>query len=308
MASHPVPAAPALLAERRLVAGTAPLSDYWTVTKPDVNFLIAFTTATAFWIGASRSFSEFPWSAFLHTVVGTILVASGAATLNQWMERGFDARMRRTARRPVAAGRIEPNHALRFGTMLSLVGVVSLAFNSGLLASLLTGVTLLTYLLIYTPLKRMTPLCTAVGAVPGALPPLIGWAAARGRLDREALVLFAIVFLWQFPHFMAIAWMYRDDYDRAGYAVLPHGHARVPFVVWQTTVPLVALVLASLLPVVMGSAGLLYGIGALCLDGAFLYNGAQFAFQRTGSSARRLLLASIVYLPLLFLLLTFATR
>jgi protoheme IX farnesyltransferase len=135
---------------------------------------------------------------------------------------------------------------------------------------------------------------------------LIGWAAARGRLDWEALVLFAIVFLWQFPHFMAIAWMYRDDYDRAGYVVLPRGRARVPFVVWQTTLPLVALVPASLLPVVMGNAGRLYGIGAFCLDGAFLYYGAQFAFQRTGPSARRLLLASILYLPPLLLLLTFA--
>jgi protoheme IX farnesyltransferase len=308
MATHPIPVTSGLLVRRRHVAGSAVLSDYWTITKPDVNFLIAFTTAAAFCIGAPRSLSGFPWMALLHAVIGTVMVASGAATLNQWMERGFDARMRRTARRPIAAGRMEPSHALRFGTLLSLVGVVYLAINSGHLASSLTVVTLLSYLLIYTPLKRITPLCTAVGAVPGALPPLIGWAAARGRLDSEALVLFAIVFLWQFPHFMAIAWMYRDDYDRAGYAVLPQGRTRVPFVVWQTTLPLAALVLASLLPVVMGNAGLLYGIGALCFDGAFFYYGAQFALQRTGSSARRLLLASIVYLPLLFLLLTFATR
>jgi len=306
MATHPIPVTSGLLARGRHVAGSAVLSDYWTVTKPDVNFLIAFTTAASFSIGAPQSLSGFPWMALLHAVVGTVTAASGAATLNQWIERGFDARMRRTARRPIAAGRMQPSHALRFGTILSLVGVVYLAFNSGLLASLLTGVTLLSYLLIYTPLKRITPLCTAVGAVPGALPPLIGWAAARGRLDWEALVLFAIVFLWQFPHFMAIAWMYRDDYDRAGYAVLPPGRARVPFVVWQTILPLVALVMASLLPVVMGNAGLLYGIGALCLDGAFLCYGAQFAFQRTASSARRLLLASILYLPPLLLLLTFA--
>jgi protoheme IX farnesyltransferase len=306
MATHPIPVTSGLLGRDRHVAESTVLSDYWAVTKPDVNFLIAFTTAAAFCIAAPPSLSGFPWMALLHTVVGTVLVASGAATLNQWMERGFDARMRRTVRRPVAAGRMEPSHALGFGTALSVAGVVYLALNSGVLPSLLAGVTLLSYLFVYTPLKRITPLCTAIGAIPGALPPLIGWVAARGRLDPEALMVFAIVFLWQFPHFMAIAWMYRDDYDRAGYAVLPHGHARVPFVVWQTTLPLVVLVLVSLLPVAMGNAGLLYGIGALGLDGAFLYYGAQFAFQRTGSSARRLLLASILYLPPLLLLLTFA--
>ena len=306
MASHPVPAPHGLLAEHRHVAGAAALSDYWTITKPDVNVLIAFTTAAAFCIGTPPSLSGFPWMALLHTVVGTVLVASGAATLNQWMERGFDAEMRRTARRPVAAGRMEPSHALKFGSTLSLTGIVYMALNSGVLPSLLATVTLLSYLFIYTPLKRITPLCTAFGAIPGALPPLIGWAAARGRLDPEALVLFAIVFLWQFPHFMAIAWMYRDDYDRAGYVVLPRGHARVPFMVWQTLLPLIALVLASLLPVVTGSAGLLYGIGASFLDAAFVYYGVLFVCRRSGSSARRLLLASILYLPPLLLLLTFA--
>ncbi len=306
MASHPVPAAPVLIAERRLAAGMALLSDYWAITKPDVNVLIAFTTAAAFCIAAPPSLSGFPWMALLHTVVGTVLVASGAATLNQWMERGFDARMRRTARRPVAAGRMDPSHALGFGTALSLAGAVYLAVNTGVLPSLLAGVTLLSYLFVYTPLKRITPLCTAIGAIPGALPPLIGWAAARGSLDPEVLVVFAIVFLWQFPHFMAIAWMYRDDYDRAGYVVLPHGHSRALFMVWQTLLPLVALVLVSLLPVVMGNAGLLYRIGASFLDAAFVYYGVLFVCQRSGSSARRLLLASILYLPPLLLLLTFA--
>lgn len=306
MASHSIPATPEPLVGPRQVAGSAVLSDYWTITKPDVNFLIALTTAASFVIAASRAASSFPWMALLHTVVGTVMVASGAATLNQWMERGFDARMRRTARRPVAAGRIEPNQAFGFGLTLSLAGAVYLAVNSELLPCLLASVTLLSYLLIYTPLKRITPLCTAVGAVPGALPPLIGWAAARGHLDLEALVLFAIVFLWQFPHFMAIAWMYRDDYDRAGYVVLPKSRARVPFVKWQTLLPLLALVVVSLLPVVMGQAGAVYAIGAFWLDAAFVYYGARFAFQRSGSSARRLLFASILYLPSLLLLLTFS--
>jgi protoheme IX farnesyltransferase len=306
MASHSIPAAPELLVRQRQIAGPAVLSDYWALTKPDVNFLIAFTTAASFSFAASTSFSPFSWVALLHATLGTVMVASGAATLNQWMERVFDARMRRTARRPVAAGRIGPSHALRFGLTLSVAGAVYLAMNSGLLSSLLASVTLLSYLLIYTPLKRITPLCTAVGAIPGALPPLIGWAAARGQLDPQAWVLFAIVFLWQFPHFMAIAWMYRDDYDRAGYVVLPKGQVRVPFVQWQTMLPLVALVPVSLLPVVMGEAGLLYAVAAFCLGGAFVYYGAQFAFHRSASSARRLLLASILYLPPLLLLLTFA--
>ena len=170
--------------------------------------------------------SPFPGMLFLHTLLGTGRHASGAAALNHWMEYPFDARMRRTARRAIPAGRIHPDHALAFGSTLSVAGVLYLALTVGVLASLLALVALIGYLLCYTPLKRVTPLCTLVGAVPGAVPPLIGWAAARGHLDPEAWLLFSIVFLWQFPHFMSIAWMYRDDYERAGYVVLPDGVTR----------------------------------------------------------------------------------
>lgn len=172
-------------------------SDYWALTKPDVNFLIALTTAAGFYLGASITPSERPWIPLLHTVLGTLLVASGAAVLNQWLECRFDAMMRRTARRPIAAGRIEATHALVFGLFLSQAGFVYLLLTVDVLAPLLAVLTLGLYLCVYTPLKRITPLCTFVGALPGAVPPLIGWAAARGHLDPEAWLLFFIVFLWQ---------------------------------------------------------------------------------------------------------------
>jgi protoheme IX farnesyltransferase len=272
------------------------------MTKPEVNFLIAITTATAFFIGSPETLSAFPWIRLLHTVFGTVLVASGAATLNQWMEYRFDANMRRTARRPVAAGRIDPVSARRFGTVLSFAGLAYLAITAGPLASVLAAVTLLSYLLLYTPLKRRTPLCTMIGAFPGAVPPLIGWAAARGSLDSDAWVLYATVFLWQFPHFMAIAWMYRDDYDRAGYLVLPRGHARARFVTLQTLLPLLALLSLSLFPVHAGEPSMLYSIGAVSLALCFLWYGVRLTLRRSGSAARQLLLASIIYLPSLFVL------
>jgi len=239
---------------------------------------------------------------FLHTLVGTLLVASGAAVLNHWMEYPFDAKMRRTARRAIPAGRIHPEHAMAFGWTLSIAGVSYLALTVGVLAALLALVALISYLWCYTPLKRVTPLCTLVGAVPGAVPPLIGWAAARGHLDAEAWLLFSIVFLWQFPHFMSIAWMYRDDYERAGYVVLPRGVRRDRWVDVQTLLPLVALVLVSLLVEHGGRPLLSYRIGALVLGCGFLYVGVRFTRQRSRVAARRLLMASIAYLPSLLLL------
>lgn len=292
-----------LVPRLRSTGATAP-SDYWALTKPDVNLLIAVTTAAGFCLGARTGLSPLPWFRLLHALAGTVLVSGGAAALNQWMEHRFDARMRRTARRPVASGRITPGRARAFGTLLSLAGITYLLASTGVSAALLATVTLLTYLLLYTPAKRRTPLCTLIGAVPGAMPPLIGWAAARGRLDAEAWMLFAIVFLWQFPHFMAIAWMYRDDYDRAGYRVLPAGEARARFVAYQTLLAAVALVPVSLLPLVADNASPLYGLGAVIVGVGFADRAARFALRSCSRSARQLLLASIVYLPLLFALLT----
>jgi protoheme IX farnesyltransferase len=276
-------------------------ADYWAMTKPEVNLLIGITTAASFYLASAAELTRFPWMSLLHTLVGTLLAAGGAAALNQWAEYPFDAKMRRTARRAIAAGRVDPDHALTFGATLSLAGVAYLAVTVGSLTSVIALVTLVGYLLVYTPLKRVTPKCTLVGAAPGAAPALIGWAAARGHLDPGAWLLFSIVFFWQFPHFMSIAWMYRDDYDRAGYLVLPDDVTRDRWVIVQTLLPLMALLPASLLPV-HGDRSLFYNIGALVLGCWFFVCGARFTRQRSATAARRLLMVSIIYLPSLLLL------
>ena len=287
---------------RRMVSSSG-LFDYWELTKPEINFLIAITAVAGFWLGSPEAFTYFPWMLFLHTLLGTVVVASGAATLNQLIELRYDAQMCRTSRRPLVSKRIAPSHALWFGVSLSVLGVVHLAISTNALASLLAALTLLSYLFLYTPLKRITPLCTFVGAIPGAAPPLIGWAAARGRLDPPACVLFAIVFLWQFPHFMSIAWMYREDYARAGYLVLPSNETRNRFVMWQTVLASAALLLVGLIPTISCLSEPVYFGGVLVIGGIFLYYSARFATQRTNVAARHLLLVSILYLPAVFSLL-----
>ena len=276
------------------------LSDYWALTKPEVNFLILMTTLVGFYLGYGGEGPSFPLVRLFNTLLGTLLVASGTGALNQYVERNFDAQMRRTAMRPAAAGRLKPATVLAFGIALAAVGTVYLVTMVNLLASLLAALTLLTYLFLYTPLKRKTSLCVLVGAFPGAMPPLIGWAAASRRLNIEAVILYAMLFLWQFPHFMAIAWMYREGYDRAGYLVLPKKRARLFCVILQTILPLIGLISVSLIPpprhaVVSCCTGALLGLG-------FLYFGLEFALERSRAAAHRLLAASIAYLPLLFIL------
>jgi len=285
------------------VRAYAMVSDYWALTKPEVNFLIAMATFTGFYMGHATEPQGFPFWLLIHTLLGTLLVASGTGTLNQYIERSFDAQMRRTARRPLPVGRLNAPGALWFGVALSAVGIIYLAIAVNVLASLLAIVTLLPYLFLYTPLKRKTPLCTLVGAFPGAMPTMIGWAAASGRLSLEAWVLYAVLFLWQFPHFMAIAWMYREDYSRAGYLVLPSGKSKAGFMGWLTVLPLLGLNLVTLMPAFTGHAGPIYPVGALVLGSSFLYFGAQLARRKSNSAARRLLQVSIVYLPLVFILL-----
>jgi heme o synthase len=304
MATEPILAALEISAVRaHRIARSNTLFDYWELTKPEINFLIAITAAAGFWMGSTAALPQFPWISFIHTLLGTILVSSGAATLNQWMELRHDAQMRRTARRPLVSGRIAPSRALRVGVLLSLVGVVYLAILTTALASLVAALTLFSYLFLYTPLKRITPFCTLVGAFPGAAPPLIGWAAARGSLDSSAWLLFAIVFLWQFPHFMSIAWMYREDYARAGYLVLPTSELKERFVTSQTLLPALGLFAVAIVPAIRGQSGTVYFAGALVLGVVFLYSSTRFARQRSVSRARQLLFASIVYLPVLFALL-----
>jgi heme o synthase len=283
------------------------LSDYWTLTKPDVNLLILISTAAGFCLVRPMPFLGSQLILLLHTLAGTLLVAGGTATLNQYVERQFDAQMRRTNRRPLAQGRIEPAHALWFGIFSSVSGAIYLAAAVNALASLLAVLTLLSYLLLYTPLKRKTPLCTLVGAFPGAAPPLIGWAAASGRLSPEAWVLYGIVFLWQFPHFMAIAWMYREDYQRAGYVVLPQDKRKNVFMAWQIVLPLLGLTALTLTRLLWRQDALLYIAGTLLINVLFSYYGGQLVIRKTNSAARRLLLASILYLPLVFVLLMFKT-
>jgi len=290
-------------ARRRDLVRSKVLADYWALTKPEVNFLILITTFAGFRLARPVEFHHFPFMMLMHTLAATLLLASGAGALNQFVERRFDAQMRRTRRRPLVSGSVEPVTVLWFGILLSCAGGIYLAMAVNALASLLAALTLLSYLFLYTPLKRRTPLCTLVGAFPGAMPPVIGWAAASGRLNFDAWVIFAVLFLWQFPHFMAIAWMYRDDYERAGYLVLPRGgKRRIRFMAWQSVLPALALIPVSLVPWLTGLAGPVYMVGILLLGSYFCYCGAQLAVRKSNADARRLLFASIIYLPLVFVL------
>jgi heme o synthase len=281
----------------------ARLADYWTLTKPEVNFLVLVSTLVGFYLAAHGAING--WLLF-HTLAGTLLVASGTGTLNQDLERRTDAFMRRTANRPLPAGRLSHRAAFWFGILLAIAGGAELWIAANPLTSALALATLATYLIFYTPLKRRTPLCTLVGAFPGAMPPLIGWAAASGTIvSGEAWILYAVLFFWQFPHFMAIAWMYREDYAGAGYCVLPTGTKHM-FVAWQTLAPSLALFFCSLAAVAANDGrGLHYFSAALLASGVLYYAFRQVLLQ-SGSAARQLLRATIFYLPLEFLILVLA--
>jgi heme o synthase len=289
-------------AESRRSVDARFLAGYWALTKPDVNLLIAITVFASFCLARHTTLESFQYALLFHALLGTMLIASGTGALNQVIERRFDSQMRRTLRRPLVVGSISPHRALWFGILVSLAGAAYLAVTVNGLSSLIAGLTLVSYLAIYTPLKRKTPLCTFVGALPGAAPPLIGWAAASGALSSEAWLLYSMLFLWQFPHFMAIAWMYREDYDRAGYIVLPRGHNRHKLVAIQSVIPALLLIPISLIPAFIGDEGRVYFAGAALLGLAFLYCVARQAIIRSNAIARQLLLASIVYLPSIFLL------
>jgi len=278
------------------------LCDYWALTKPEVNLLIAITVFASFCLARPATLQSFPYALLVQILVGTVMIASGAGALNQVIERRFDSQMRRTSRRPLVSGSISPVGALWFGILASLGGAAYLAVAVNLLSSLIAGLTLVSYLALYTPLKRKTPMCTLVGALPGAAPPLIGWAAATGNLSLEAWLLYSMLFLWQFPHFMAIAWMYREDYARAGYRVLPQRKNGHRFVAFQSFVPALLLVPLSLVPAILGDDGQIYFAGATLLSLTFLYFAARLALNRSNVLARRLLLASIIYLPFILLL------
>ena len=285
-----------------LAAVRAAVPDFWALTKPEVNFLIVIATFTGFYLALPGDRHAFPFWTLFNTLFGTLLVASGTGTLNQVLEHRFDARMRRTSRRPVAAGRVRWADAAWFGIVLSIAGVLYLLLAVNALASVLAALTLVTYLFIYTPLKRKTPLCTLAGAFPGAMPPLIGWAAASGSITSgRAWMIYALLFLWQFPHFMAIAWMYREDYDRAGYLIFPRNNA-VSFLGWLTFVPSVGLFIVSLVSVAANTGGILEYSAMVILASGLLYYAGRQVLLRSRMASRQLLKATIVYLPLQFLI------
>ncbi|MDP2998930.1 MAG: heme o synthase [Bryobacterales bacterium] len=275
------------------------MKDYLALTKPRVIWLILMSTGIGYWFGLRGVLDGL---VLLHAVSGTGLLAAGTFTLNQWYEREADAKMRRTRLRPLPAGRIRPARAFWFGVALAALGFVQLWLGANLLAALLGLFTLLSYLLAYTPLKQRSRHSTTVGAVPGAMPPLIGYAAASGTLTAEAWVLFAILFLWQFPHFYSIAWMYRDDYARAGIRMLPVVEPDGESTARQIVLASLLLIPVSLLPGLMSMTGRVYLGGALLLGAGFLHYGLRVARERTISRARGVLLASVFYLPLLYCL------
>jgi protoheme IX farnesyltransferase len=269
------------------------LRDYYTLTKPEVNLLILMTTSAGYYL-ASRG--PLRIGGLLNTLLGTLLVASGTATLNQWMERVWDGQMRRTALRPLPSGRVGAREGFLFGMLLSVAGTAYLALAVNGLAALLALATLLSYLLVYTPLKRKTPVCTLLGAFPGAMPTLIGWAGAAATINRNAWFLFAILFLWQFPHFLAIALMYREDYDRAGYRMLPRFDLDSRFTRAEIVGFTLVLVVTTMLRGT-GRGGPLY-LAAMALAGAFLlYHVAKLARSSSKVLASRVLHASVIYLP-----------
>jgi protoheme IX farnesyltransferase len=272
--------------------------DYYTLTKPEVNLLILMTTSAGYYL-ASRG--PLRVGGLFNTLLGTLLVASGTATLNQWMERTWDGQMRRTANRPLPAGRVSAREALGFGTLLSVAGGLYLALAVNTISALLAISTLLSYLLIYTPLKRRTPLCTLLGAFPGAMPTLIGWSGASAGINEQAWFLFAILFLWQFPHFLAIALMYREDYARAGYRMLPYFDQDSRFTRAEIFSFTLILVLTTTVPGLRAN-GTVYS-SLMALAGAFmLYHVGKLMRSTSKALASRVVLASVIYLPVVLAL------
>jgi protoheme IX farnesyltransferase len=279
--------------------GAVRLSAYVELTKPRITLLVVLTAAAGFCLGAG---TPFDYVGLLHMSLGITLLSSGIATLNQYIERRLDSLMLRTEKRPLPSARLSGREALLFGAALSLAATVYLWGAVNRLTAVLGIITFVSYLFIYTPLKTRTTLSTFLGAFPGAMPPLMGWVAARGELSLEAWILFAILFLWQFPHFLAIAWMYREDYARAGIRMLPVVEPEGRVTGQQIISYSLMLLPVSLLPSAVGISGRVYLIGALILGVAFIYFSARAAVAKSKWQARRLLLASVLYLPVLFAL------
>jgi protoheme IX farnesyltransferase len=292
-------AEPLAVARKQSLSRSEKLRAYVELTKPRITTLVVLTAAAGFCLGSAGGID---YVALLNMAVGVALLSSGIATLNQYIERDTDALMRRTKDRPLPSGKLSANQALVFGLILSAVAIAYLWVLINWLSAVLGVATFASYLFVYTPLKTRTTISTALGAFPGAMPPFIGWVAATGQITTEAWILFAILFLWQFPHFLAIAWMYREDYARAGIKMLPVVEPEGRVTGQQIITYTMMLVPVSLMPVMVNLAGTVYLVGAALLGLGFLYYGVRAARARTTWQARQLLLASVLYLPILFAL------
>jgi protoheme IX farnesyltransferase len=291
----------ALPAGREAVEAPSHLADLYELTKPRMNFLIVITTMVGCYMGSGGSRGgEIHWLTVLHACLGTAMTASSAGILNQFLERGYDALMVRTRNRPLPSGRINLLEALLFGVGIGGVGLLYLAFFVNYLTAFLGAATLLTYIFVYTPMKRTSSLNTVVGAIPGALPPVMGFAAVQGRVSPEALAVFFIMFIWQMPHFLAIAILYRDDYARGGFKMLPVIDPDLSLTRRQILVYSLTLIPVTIVPCILGMAGGIYFTAAVLLGLAFLSFAISCAATCTRSDSRKLFFASIIYLPLLF--------
>jgi protoheme IX farnesyltransferase len=283
-------------------------NDYLALTKPRITWLILMSTAIGFYFGLPQLNPQKTQWVLFHLIFGTALIASGTAALNQWWERESDRFMSRTASRPLPAGKIPALNALVFGAILATLGFVELWLGCNLLTACLGLFTLASYLFCYTPMKRMSPHSTTIGAIPGAMPPLIGFAAAAGVLTWEAWALYAILFVWQFPHFYAIAWMYREEYSKAGILMLPvvepDGNSTANRILWTS----ILMVPTSLLPALLAMSGKVYLATAIVMGALLLYTAWKMFKDRSRENARGVLLASVVYLPVLYAVLIFAPR
>jgi protoheme IX farnesyltransferase len=274
--------------------------DYLALTKPRVTAMMLYTTAIGYWLGWPAAAGSPDLARLLRTLIGTALVGGGTLALNMYLERDLDARMSRTRRRPIPEGRVTPIEALAFGGALAAAGLLYLMLAVNAISALVTALTVVTYLFVYTPMKRRSALCTVAGAFPGALPPLTGWTAAGGALDASAAVLFGILFFWQLPHALAIAQLYRDDYQRAGIKLLPTEDPHGGSTGRQALAQAFALLSVGLLPTLIGLAGWLYFLAALAMGGYVLIHAARLARDGTPLQARRLLVATYLYVPVIF--------
>jgi len=291
------PNSPSVAVEER----SLPVSvrDLWEMTKPGITLMVTLTAGLGFLLAEQSS--TFSFLLLVHTLLGTALVSAGASVLNHVLERDTDALMHRTANRPLPAGRMNPDAALLFGVVVGVLGLVELALGTNLLTALLGAAALSGYVFVYTPLKRISSFATVIGAIPGAIPPMMGWAAVRNELDLAAWVLFGILFFWQLPHFLAIAWLCREDYARGGFPMLPVLDPEGIRTGRQAILYGAALVPVSLLPSLLGLMGAVYFFGALAFGLAYLGFSFGFAAARSNPGARRLMLASLLYFPSLLL-------